>query len=280
MLGFLVSRAAFRSAIMAPEFIALSLSLGLAIFVLMLLAFARWEGRPIPTPSLLRRMRGLLALLIAVSLYMVAVQHLTGIYMAERRAVERFMLLDGGIYTFCLWGGFVLLGSVVPLVLLLTPATGRFPAVLPCACGLVVLGGLALLYSLVIGGEAFPLELFPGKTISSSAFDGVVAIYSPSLPEVFLGLGGMGVAGLLVTMGTWVLPLLPERAGAENSRKPCRSRMRCRRCPVSGPGRRRRSEDVRADTVRRSVSGLTGPSARTARTERVWGNRWSGRAEP
>jgi molybdopterin-containing oxidoreductase family membrane subunit len=215
VLGFLVSRAAFRSAIMAPEFIALSLSLGLAIFVLMMLAFARWEGRPIPTPSLLRRMRGLLALLIAVALYMVAVQHLTGIYMAERRAVERFILLDGGIYTLCLWGGFVLLGSIVPLVLLLTPATARFPAVLPCACGLVVLGGLTLLYSLLIGGEAFPLELFPGKVVSSSAFDGVVAIYSPSLPEFFLGLGGMGVAGLVVTMGTWVLPLLPDRAGAE-----------------------------------------------------------------
>jgi molybdopterin-containing oxidoreductase family membrane subunit len=79
----------------------------------------------------------------------------------------------------------------------------------------VALGGLALLYSLVIGGEAFPLELFPGKQVASSAFDGVVATYAPSLPELFLGLGGMGVAGVIVTMGTWVLPLLPDRAGSE-----------------------------------------------------------------
>jgi molybdopterin-containing oxidoreductase family membrane subunit len=215
VLGFLVARAAFRSAIMAPEFIALSLSLGLAIFILAMLAFARWEGRPMPTPSLLRRMGGLLAVLVAVSLYMVAVQHLTAIYWTDRQDVESFILLHGGIYTAMLWGGFVLAGSAVPLVLLLTPPIARLPVALPCAAGLVALGGLALLYSLVIGGEAFPLELFPGKQIASSAFDGVVAVYVPSVPEIFLGLGGLGVAGMVVSMGTWVLQLLPDRAGSE-----------------------------------------------------------------
>ena len=214
VLGFLVARAAFRSAVMPPEFIALSLSFGMAIFILVLLAFARFEGRPVPTPALLRRMSNLLAILVAVSLYFVAVQHLTAIYMAERRDVERFMLLEGGIYTAMLWVGFVLIGSVLPLVLLLTPATRRFPALLPVAAGAVVLGGLALLYALVIGGEAFPLELFPGRQITSSAFDGAVNLYQPSLPELLLGLGGLGVAGLLVCMGTWVLQLLPETAGS------------------------------------------------------------------
>lgn len=217
VLGFLVARAAFRSAVMPPEFIALSLSFGLAIFILVLLAFARFEGRPAVAPALLRRMGNLLAILVAVSLYMVAIQHLTAIYMAERRDVERFMLLDGGIYTAMLWIGFVLIGSVLPLVLLLTPAVRRFPALLPVAAGAVVLGGLALIYSLLIGGEAFPLELFPGREVSSSAFDGVVNPYVPSLPEVLLGLGGLGVAGLLVCMGTWVLQLLPDVAGAEDS---------------------------------------------------------------
>ena len=103
---------------------------------------------------------------------------------------------------------------MLPLVLLLTPATRRFPALLPVAAGAVVLGGLALLYALVIGGEAFPLELFPGRQITSSAFDGAVNLYQPSLPELLLGLGGLGVAGLLVCMGTWVLQLLPETAGS------------------------------------------------------------------
>jgi molybdopterin-containing oxidoreductase family membrane subunit len=209
-----VARAAFRSAIMAPEFIALSLSFGTAIFILVLLAFARFEGRPVPSPALLRRVGNLLGVLVAVSLYMVAVQHLAAIYIAERRDVERFMLLEGGIYTVLLWGGFVLIGSVLPLVLLLTPAANRRPVALPIAAGLVVAGGLALIYALLIGGEAFPLELFPGRQIASSAFDGVVNLYVPTLPELFLGVGGLGVAGLLVTMGAWVLPLLPDTVGS------------------------------------------------------------------
>ena len=212
VLGFLVARAAFRSAVMAPEFIALSLSLGTALFVLVMLAFARFEGRPVPTQALLRRFRGLLALLVAVSLYLVAVQHLTGLYMAERRDVEHFLLFEGGIYPLLLWGGFVGLGSVVPLLLLLTPLGERRPWVLPFAAVLVGLGGIALLYGLIIGGQAFPLELFPGKTVSSSFFDGAVNTYHPSVPEIFLALGGFGVAGVIVLMGTWVLPLLPERA--------------------------------------------------------------------
>jgi molybdopterin-containing oxidoreductase family membrane subunit len=217
VLGFLVSRPAFRTAILAPEFIALSLSLGLAIFILVMQVFTRFEGRPLPTPAFQRRLRNLLGTLVAVTLYMVAVQHLTGLYQAERRAMEHFILAHGGIYTAMLWIGFVLQGSVVPMVLLFTPALNRIPAVTPCAAALVALGGLALLYSLLLGAEAFPLELFPGKLISSNMFDGQVNVYKPSLPEVFLALGGFGVAGLVVCMGTWVLPLLPDRVGGDRS---------------------------------------------------------------
>jgi len=155
----------------------------------------------------------LLGVLVAVSLYMVAVQHLWGLYEAERRDVERFILFGGGVYTMCLWVGFVLIGSVLPLALLFSPvAVGRhWP--LAIGAGLIAVGGLAFMYSTVIGGEAFPLELFPGRQVASSAFDGVVAAYSPSFVEMLLGIGGFGIAGVVVCMGTWVLPLLPGRVG-------------------------------------------------------------------
>jgi molybdopterin-containing oxidoreductase family membrane subunit len=70
------------------------------------------------------------------------------------------------------------------------------------------------MYTTVIGGEAFPLELFPGRLVSSSAFDGVVAPYSPSFVEAVLGVGGFGIAGVVVCMGAWVLPVLPGHVGA------------------------------------------------------------------
>jgi molybdopterin-containing oxidoreductase family membrane subunit len=62
---------------------------------------------------------------------------------------------------------------------------------------------------IVIGGQAYPLNLFPGMEVSSSFFDGEVAAYAPTLPEIGLGLGGVAFAGLLVLVGLKVLRFLP-----------------------------------------------------------------------
>jgi molybdopterin-containing oxidoreductase family membrane subunit len=45
--------------------------------------------------------------------------------------------------------------------------------------------------------------------VSSSFFDGEVAAYAPTLPEIGLGLGGVAFAGLLVLVGLKVLRFLP-----------------------------------------------------------------------
>ena len=51
--------------------------------------------------------------------------------------------------------------------------------------------------------------MFPGKEVTSSFFDGVVAGYSPSLPEVVLGIGGTALALAAVVVGVRVLRFLP-----------------------------------------------------------------------
>ena len=75
---------------------------------------------------------------------------------------------------------------------------------------LVVIGGLAQVYVLLIGGQAFPLDMFPGYEVSSSFFDGVVNSYRPSIWEITLGVGGIAIALLLVTIAVRVLRFLPE----------------------------------------------------------------------
>jgi Ni/Fe-hydrogenase subunit HybB-like protein len=137
------------------------------------------------------------------------VQHLTNLYATEHHGIEAFILRDGGIYTQVFWIGQIAIGGLAPLALLYHPATGKNRTMIALAAAMVVIGGLAQLYVIVIGGQAFPLSIFPGFVVSSSFYDGVVASYAPSLPEVVLGLGGFATAFLIVAIALRALPFLP-----------------------------------------------------------------------
>ena len=208
IFGFLVAREPFNSAILAPLFIVMSFSFGLAVFVLVLMAAFRCTGRSLGD-GLLERLARLLGIFVAVVLYFVAIQYLTGLYIARQHDVVRFFLRDGGLYPLLFWLGQVLVGGLVPLVLLFGVRSRRAIA---AAALCVIAGGLAQLYVLIIGGQAYPQLLFPDKEVASSFFDGVVAAYAPSLPEVALGLGGVGLALALTVVGLKVLPFLPTKA--------------------------------------------------------------------
>jgi len=206
IFGFLVGREPFHSALLAPMFIVMSFSFGLAIFVLVLMAAYRGTGWPLGE-AVLGRLRHLLGVFVAAVLYFVAVYHLTNLYVARQHDVERFFLWDGGVYTALFWGGQVLVGGVLPLALVYG---ARSRATLAAAAGAVIAGGLAQLYVLIIGGQAYPQLMFPGKEVRSSFFDGVVAAYAPSLPEVALGVGGVALALALTVVALKVLPFLPR----------------------------------------------------------------------
>jgi molybdopterin-containing oxidoreductase family membrane subunit len=45
--------------------------------------------------------------------------------------------------------------------------------------------------------------------VSSSFHDGMISAYSPTLPEIGLGLGGIAVAGIIVLIGIKLLRFLP-----------------------------------------------------------------------
>ncbi len=209
LFGFLVARQAYDTALLAPMFIIMSFCYGLAIYLLVLMAAYGWGKRPLGD-AVISRLKNLLGVFIAAVLYFVAVYHLTNFYFTRQHEFERFILLDGGIYTLLFWIGQVLLGGVVPLILLYAPATRQSRSAIASACLLVVLGGLAQMYVTIIGGQAFPLQLFPGMVESSSFFDGVIHPYVPSWPEILLGLGGVAVAGAMVVFAIKILRFLTE----------------------------------------------------------------------
>jgi len=218
IFGFLVARQAYGSALLAPLFIVMSFAWGLAVFLVVQSAMYAWNDRALPAP-IARRMRNLLGLFLVSVLYLVAVYHLTNLYFAKQVAFVRFILVDGGIYPLLFWGGYVLVGTLLPLVLIYHPRFGSARWMLAASL-LVVAGAFALLYVFIIGGQAWPLEIFPGYRVESTFGDGRVAAYAPSVPEVLLGVGGLGVAFLVTVVGVRVLRFLPQddlqpAAGAE-----------------------------------------------------------------
>jgi molybdopterin-containing oxidoreductase family membrane subunit len=209
IFGFLVARQAYDAAIMAPMFIVMSFAYGLAIFLLVLMASYKWTGRPLGD-AIVMRLKNLLGVFIAGAFYFVVAYHLTNLYATEHHGVEAFILRDGGVYTLLFWGGQILLGTVLPMILLYHPSTGRNRSTIGLAAVLVVIGGLSQMYVTIIGGQAYPLVLFPGMEVSSSFFDGMVNSYAPSLPEILLGVSGFGIALIVVSLAVKVLAFLPE----------------------------------------------------------------------
>ncbi|MEA3412849.1 MAG: NrfD/PsrC family molybdoenzyme membrane anchor subunit [Pseudomonadota bacterium] len=209
IFGFLVARDTFDSALFAPMFVIMSFSFGLAIFLLVLLASYRWTERPLGM-EIVMRLKNLLGVFVASVLYFVMVYHLTNLYFTERHAVEAFFLLDGGVYTQLFWGVQIVLGSIVPLVLFYLPQCRESVTAAAVGAALVIVGGLAQVYVIIIGGQAFPMPLFPDMEVESSFYDGAVGQYAPSVWEVLLGIGGVAMALAIVVLAIKVLAFLPE----------------------------------------------------------------------
>jgi molybdopterin-containing oxidoreductase family membrane subunit len=213
IFGFLVGRSAYDTAILAPMFVVMSFAYGMAIYLLVLMFSFDWDGRPIG-PRMLKRLKNLLGVFVAAVLYFTVVYHLTKLYGAKNTGIESFLLIDGGIYTAMFWLGWVLIGGLLPLGIIYHPELGKDRNWIAAASGLIIIGGLAAMYVIIIGSQAYPLEMFPGKTVlefgAPGDVGGRVAPYAPSFPELLLGLGGVGVALLITAVGVRVLQFLPE----------------------------------------------------------------------
>jgi Ni/Fe-hydrogenase subunit HybB-like protein len=212
IFAFLVARQAYQSALLAPLFIVLSFAWGLAVFLIVQSAMYAWNAQRLPD-AVRRRMARLLGLFVAAALYLVAVYHGTNLYFARQSAFEAFILLGrgdaSGVFSSLFWGGYVLIGAVAPMALLFRPHGAGVGGTLAASL-LVVAGAFALLFVFIIGGQSFPLEIFPGHLVASSFADGAVELYWPRWPEWLLGFGGLGVAFLLTTVGVRALDFLPQ----------------------------------------------------------------------
>lgn len=208
IFAFLVVRQAYGSALLPPMFIVLSFAWGLAVFHIVQSAMYAWNDKVID-PAVQKRMKNLLGVFVLSSLYLVATYHMTNLYFAKQTGFELFILRDGGIYPMLFWAGYVILGSLLPLLLLYLPGLGNTKSVVSASL-LVIAGSFALLYVFIIGGQAYPLSIFPGYEVNSSFGDGQIGNYVPSIYEILLGVGGLAIAFLITIISTRVLNSLPQ----------------------------------------------------------------------
>jgi molybdopterin-containing oxidoreductase family membrane subunit len=211
IFGFLVAREAYDAALEAPLFIAASFLYGLAFTVLVLAVTSSQTREDLVNEEMVGKFRGLFYIFAFSVLYFTILLHLSKLYASAHQGIEAFILLDGGVYTLTFWVGQIAIGTLAPIALLYfggEGAAGRRS--LTIASVLFIVGGLAQMFVVIVGGEAYPLDLFPGMAVSSSFYDGVVTVYHPSLPEILLGLSGISLSMLVVALALRLLPFLPR----------------------------------------------------------------------
>jgi molybdopterin-containing oxidoreductase family membrane subunit len=208
IFAFLVARQAYASALLPPLFIVISFAWGMAAFLVAQAAIYAWNDKEL-APEILQRMKNLLGVFIIGTLYLVTAYHLTNLYFAHQTGFERFILVEGGVFSQLFWWGYVLVGNILPLLLIYAPNLGKNKCVIAASL-LVILGGFAFLYVFIIGGQAYPLNIFPGYQASSNFGDGQIAAYHPSIYEFLLGFGGLAIAFIITLVGVRVLNFMPQ----------------------------------------------------------------------
>ena len=209
IFAFLVAKEAYNGALLAPLFIALSLLIGTAIFYKTLYWMDKGLGIPLGS-EVIARFRKLLIYFIFAVFYLTILSHLTNLYVTKNHGYEFFLLLSGNIYTFLFWVCQIIIGTFLPLLILYNEKLSKSPLGILLASILVILGGFFMLYVIIISGQAYPLDLFPGYSESSSFSDGVIATYKPSIYEFMLGLGGLGISAVIYLFAIMIMDFTPR----------------------------------------------------------------------
>ncbi|MBF0296476.1 MAG: polysulfide reductase NrfD [Magnetococcales bacterium] len=211
IFGVIQGREVFGSAITAPTFVAASLTSGTALGILLLVYAYRHTDRFLDD-RLIFGMRNALIFFMMLFAYLLVVEKFTRFYDPASYDVQIWILT--GSWAWLYWGGVWGVGVIIPLMLLFNHTTGNRVGSITLASAFVVAGVFCFVGHVLLAGQAYPLDLFPGYAVSSPFLDGVVGSYTPTLPELFLGLGGVGISGLIFLLGVRFLRMLPKRGVA------------------------------------------------------------------
>jgi Ni/Fe-hydrogenase subunit HybB-like protein len=211
IFGVLHAREVFHSALTAPTFVALSLSSGTAISIILLVTTFKHTKRRLDEIIVFGLRNALIFFTLLVA-YLLVVEKFTKFYSPAFYDVQSWILTGpySGLYIFGVWGAAIL----VPLGILFHPGKGNTIKGVLWASISAVIGTFALVAHILLAGQAYPLNMFPGYEVSSAFLDGVTATYSPAPVEFILGFGGIAITGIIFLLGIKFFRMLPDKATA------------------------------------------------------------------
>ena len=115
------------------------------------------------------------------------------------------MLSDQTPYNFGFWFGEIVIGIVIPVLIFLLPSLNRKPVNLVAGAVCAVIGVVINRWNVTVSGLFVPVSYSPGTLYHLPAGE-----YFPSTVEWAVGLGIIGYALLLLTLGIRYLPLFPK----------------------------------------------------------------------
>ena len=130
-------------------------------------------------------------------------------YTYEPGRTEGMHLLINGTLSFNFWIGEMILGTLIPMILLLTPYTRKHPLWRTLALGLVVCGVVAFRWDTNLAGLLVIVSYLPGQAVIS------YTDYMPSLVEFVTGAGVIAFGLLSFSLGVRYLKVVDHRYASE-----------------------------------------------------------------
>lgn len=196
VFGMLDGREFWYGPFMPIYFIASAGMSGAAAIILFTYLGYKVNGKEMDPP--MRRALELTAkvgiLLISVILFFTIWKFIIGFAGSEAKKMALSSLLSGP-YKFNFWVLEIFIGMIIPL-LLLVKSQGRNMALMAVASALMIFGIFFMRYDLVIVGQVVPVQYELGV----NEYPGLTS-YTPSLHEILVVLGGIGLAGFIFLLG-------------------------------------------------------------------------------
>ncbi len=206
-----VPRELYNSSLLPPSFVSAALSSGTALMICVIVFLFRATKRHLDEELIIWMGRRLLSIFLLVTLYLIMIENVHRLYLADSYEAGRFFLF-GGSHSFMFWIGLITIGCVIPAILLFIKKTGTSINWTIFASIMVVVGVLFERFLIVIPGLIHPPDLFPGYEVLDTVIQEGVASYSISYLEVLQTLGVLGVIGFAFMVGLRIMPFAPTEA--------------------------------------------------------------------